>query len=371
MRSEAVARRAAPNPRLARKAAPLRNHDTLMKSRLPLLPVAAALVLAGCSRHQPAIAAVEPPLAPAKVQLATVRSEQLPDLTEITGMVRPVERAQLAAKVMGTIEEMPVTLGQHVRRGELLVKINAAEISARVVQAQSQLNAARRDLDRERSLLAKGASTADMVRGLEDRFTAAQAMVHEAEAMLSYTTLRAPFDGVVARKMATAGDLAAPGMPLLDVEGTGNFQVEAGVPDSLVAHLKPGDTLQVNIPAASATFVGPVAELSSAADPGAHTVLAKITIPAGLPVRSGEFARVAVPGARVTSLMVPRTAVERSGQMELVFVDGENHRAVLRLVKIGADRGDQVEVLSGLDANERVVVAPPAGLREGQPLEAL
>ena len=177
-------------------------------------------------------------------------------LIEVTGTVRPVQRATIAAKVMGAIAELPVVLGQRVHAGDLLVKISAGEISARVVQAQSQLNQVERDLDRERKLLTKGASTPDMVKSLEDRLAMTQAMVREAEVMLGYTSVRAPFDGVVARKLASAGDLAAPGEPLLEIEGLGDFQVEAGIPDSLAPRLAPGAALAVEVPAAGVAFTG-------------------------------------------------------------------------------------------------------------------
>ena len=247
----------------------------------------------------------------------------------------------------------------------------AGEITARLTQAQAQLNVARRDLERERYLLPQGASTADMVRGLEDRLTLTQAMVREAEVMLGYAEIRAPFDGVVARKTAHPGDLAAPGMVLLEVEGTADFQVEVAVPGSLAAGLARGAPLTVELPAARLAFTGTLAELSSAADPQARSVLAKISVPAGTAVRSGEFARVRVPGAPVPTLLIPATALSPLGQMERVFVMNEGSRAVLRLVKSGAVQGDSIEILSGLDAGERVIVNPPAGLREGQALEIL
>jgi RND family efflux transporter MFP subunit len=342
-----------------------------MKTSHLAAPLAAVLALAGCGRHSESSSAAASSLPPAKVRVAIVQTERLPDITVVAGVIRPVQRAQIAAKVMGAIEEMPVTLGQHVKTGDVLVKISAGEISARVAQAQSQLNAARRDLERERSLLKQGASTADMVRGLEDRFAAAEAQVREAETMLSYATVRAPFDGVIARKSASAGDLASPGFPLLELEGTDGFQVEAAVPDSLAAGLKPDTKLVVEVPALDTSFEARLAELSSAADPNAHTVLAKLAVPADARVRSGQYARIQVPGSPVASLTVPAGAVSAMGQMERVFVTGADGRTALRLVKTGATRNDRVEILAGLDAGERVVVEPPAGLREGQPVEAL
>ncbi len=331
------------------------------------LALLALAFLAGCAKHSESVDTAAH-LPPAPVRVGLVRTEEVPALTEITGTVRPIQRATIAAKVMGAIVELPVALGQRVKAGDLLVKISAGEISARVLQAQSQLNQAKRDLDRERDLLAKNASTADMVKSLEDRFAMTQAMVREAEVMLGYATVLAPFDGVVARKLVNAGDLAAPGMPLLEVEGTDVFQVEAGIPDSLTTQLAVGTPLTVAVPTDGTTFVGQLVELSSAADANAHTVPAKISIPAGTAVRSGQYARVQVPGAPIRALLAPAAAVSTLGQMERVFVASEG-RAVLRLVKTGAPRGDRVEILSGLADGDRLVLDPPAGLREGQVLE--
>lgn len=338
---------------------------------LLILPATLLLVLAGCAKH-PATAPDQAATGPAaKVQLATVRVEAVPALTEVSGNIRPLRRAQLSAKVMGAIEEFNVTLGQTVKAGDLLVKIAAGEITARVAQAQAQLNVARRDLARERDLLGKGASTADMVRGLEDRLALNEALLREAEVMLGYATLRAPFAGVVARKPAEAGDLAAPGQLLLELESADAFQVEAAVPDSLAGSLTPGISLAIEIPATGLKFNAPLAEHSSATDAGARSVLARLTVPAGTAVRSGQFARVFVPGTPTRVLLAPRTAVSPLGQMERIFVAGENNRAQLRLVKTGAIRGDRIEILSGLTGGERVILAPAAGLREGQTLELI
>jgi len=328
----------------------------------------AAALLTACGRTTPDIAGGRPP---AKVRVATVRIEELPVAIEVAGTVRPVRHALLAARVMGAIEELPVALGQRVKAGNLLVKISAGEISARVAQAQAQLDEVQGDLDRERKLLAQGASTPETVRSLVDRFALTEAMVREAEVMLGYTMIRAPFDGVIARKLADAGDLTSPGQPLIEIEDDATFQIEAGIPDTLASRLAVGALLAVEVPAAGIKFTGTVAEISSAADPFTRTVTAKIFVPAGVAVHSGQFARVAVPGAPARMLLAPASAVMAFGQMQLVFVASESNRTVLRLVKTGTARGDRLEIISGLDDGERVVVAPPAGLREGQPLETL
>jgi RND family efflux transporter MFP subunit len=336
------------------------------------LPVSLLLIIAaGCARHETAgrAAAMLPPV---RVRVAQVQTENLPQLTDVTGTVRPVRHAVLAAKVMGAIAELPIALGQHVQSGEVLLKLYSADVAARLTQARAQFNVARRDLERERDLLAKGASTAEMVRNLQDRFTGCEAAVRDAEAQLGYTEIRAPFDGVIARKMVQAGDLAAPGQPLLEVEGTTDFEIEACIPDSFAAALTLGAPFACE--AGGAAFTGSVREISSTADAATRAIGVKLAVPAGTAVRSGQFTRVRVPGAAVRTLLVPAAAVSVSGQMERVFVVGEGNRATLRLVKTGATRGSagqqNVEILSGLAAGDRVVVAPPAGLHDGQPLEA-
>jgi RND family efflux transporter MFP subunit len=336
-----------------------------MNPRHLLPPLLAAALLAGCSRHERPAAATLPPV---QARVIAVQAATLPVYTELTGTVRPVERATLSAKIMGAVAEIPVALGQTVAAGDVLARLTAAEIPARVAQAQAGLNQAQRDLARERELLAKGASTADLVRSLEDRLAGALAQLHEAEAMRDYTTIRAPFAGVVARKLVTAGDLAAPGQPLLEIEGTGAFEIELGIPDSLAATLAPDAALAVTIPASGLTFRAPLRELSSAADALARTVTAKLSVPADAKVRSGQFARIQVPGTPAPALLAPASAVSRLGQMERVFALRDGH-AEMRLVKTGATRDGQVEILSGLSAGDRIVATPPATLRDGQPVE--
>ncbi|MDP1579922.1 MAG: efflux RND transporter periplasmic adaptor subunit [Candidatus Didemnitutus sp.] len=333
-----------------------------------LLSLALLVAVAGCSKSPPATTVNAADSTSAVVHVAPVIAVELPLLAELTGTVRPVRRATLAAKVMGAITAMPLGLGQRVQAGEHLLTISAAEISARVAQAQAQLNIVQRDLARERELLTLGASTTDTVRGLEDRFALTAAMVREAETMLGYTELRAPFAGVIARKFVQAGDLAAPGQPLVELESADAFQIEAGIPDSLAAHLVLGSSFLIEAPAEQASFSAELAELSSAADAFAHTVLAKFAVPATAKVRSGQFVRVHVATGTTRALLVPEAALSRNGQIERVFVV-EAGRAVLRLVKSGASHHGRLEILSGLSEGETVIVSPPAGLREGQKIE--
>lgn len=337
----------------------------------PFLRLLAAGLLLGtgaCKRPGGETATALPAV---RVAVASVSREQLPVLIQASGTVRAVQRATLAAKASGSIDRLDVTLGQSVRAGEPLLHIAAAELSARHAQAEAQLAQARRELARERTLQAAGAGTTDSVQAMEDRLAQAGAAAREAESMLAYATVTAPFDGVVARKFVEAGDFASPGLPLLQLDGHAAFEIEFGLPDSLAAGLQVGASLEAEVPATGARFTGPITELSSAADTTARDISAKIAVPAGTTVRPGQFARVFVPGAPAPTLLAPAAAVSVFGQMERVFAVGADGRATLRLVKTGARRGDRLEILSGLDDADRVVIAPPAALRDGQPLEII
>ena len=331
--------------------------------------VAASLVLVtACNRQEASKAA--PTLPAAKVRVAEARLLEETRNIEIPGTVRAVDSAQLAPKIMGAVASMPVALGQSVKRGQVLAKISAGEINAKLAQAETGLSQANRDLERERGLLAKDASTAETVRNLEDRRRIAQAMVDEAKTMLGYTTITAPFDGVVVRKFAGEGDLAAPGHPLLTVENPARLRVEAEVPETLT-RVAIGSPITVGI--AGADITGRLAEVAPASDAATRSFTVKIDLPATIvaTAQSGQFAKVTWPGnsEKSTTLVVPESAVTLFGQMERVFVVDAGGRAGLRIVKTGAKQNNMVEILAGLSAGEKVVVEGAATLRDGQPLE--
>jgi RND family efflux transporter MFP subunit len=301
--------------------------------------------------------------------VANVRLEPVASTLECTGTVRSARHAWIAARVMGSIEAMPVVLGQRVRAGDVLLRLSAGEISARLAQTQAQVAYTQRELERERDLLAKGAGTAESVRGLEDRLRLATAARQEAEAMAGYMVLRAPFSGAVSRRLVKAGDLASPGQPLLEIEGDAGLEIEAMVPESTAIKLAVGQ--RVPAVADSVRFQADITELAAAADPATRTVEARLAVPAGTAVHSGQFVRLLLPAPTSPNLLVPSPALTAHGQMERVFVVGADGRAILRLVRSGRTEGDRVVILAGLNENERVVIDPPATLREGQPLEAL
>ena len=333
-----------------------------------LLLLAALLTAAGC-KDPARNGSAGQQLPTAQVRVVTVAGQTAQRQNEVAGSVEALQRATIGAKIAGPIEEMPVVLGQTVKKGALLARISAGEIAARLSQAEVQFGQAQRNFEREKRLLEQDASTRETVKSQEDAYRVAEAGVREARAMRDYAMLTAPFAGVVSQKMANAGDLATPGMPLLVLENTEQLQVVAAVPETLARKIKKGDTLAVTVPAAEFSQTGTVAEVAPAADTASRTALIKIRLNNTIGLQPGQYARVALPGtAGVNTFLVPEAALSRFGQMERLFVV-QNGTAHLRLVRSGEHREGQVEILAGLNGGEQVVVQGTERLVDGQSVQ--
>jgi RND family efflux transporter MFP subunit len=325
-----------------------------------------ALWQTGC--HNKPAASSQEVLPTIQVRIQTVEAKPHVATEEVVGTVRAKLHAALEAKVSGRVETMRVTPGQTVKAGELLAQLDAREIQARLDQALALREQAVRDTERLRGLLAQNAVSRQEFETVESRYRVAAASAAEAETMLGYTKIVAPFDGIVTRKFADVGDLATPGRPLLELDDPKVLRLEADVPEALINRVQLGATLSVGAAAEGGNVAGAVSEIAPVADPASRTFNVRLDLPANAGLRAGQFARVAIPIGETRALRVPAPAVVQRGQMELVFVV-VNQQAQLRLVKTGKRIGDAVELVSGVRAGELIVVDGADRLRDGQPVE--
>ena len=302
------------------------------------------------------------------VRAAIVERHERTASEEVVGTVRARLHAVIEAKVSGEIERMRVVPGQRVAAGDRLVDVNAREVQARLDQARALRQKADDDLKRATSLLAQNILPQSEFDAAQSRFRVAEAAVRESETLHGYTEIVAPFPGTITRKYADVGDLAAPGKPLLEIEDARTLRFEADVPEAVVGTLSLGQSLPVRVAAVGADMNGTIVEIAPTADPASRTFLVKLDLPPSRALRAGQFGRVGMPVGTSSALRVPSSAVVVRGQMEIVFV-AENGKAALRIVKTGKRIGDEVEVVSGLEGGERIVVENAAGLIDGQPLQ--
>ena len=329
----------------------------------PAIALVFSALLAACGRHSAPGEAVAT-LPPSMIRIQPVELETMAATEEVVGTVRSKQRAVVEAKVSGRVLEYTATPGAMVKAGDLLARLDVQEIQAKVDQARAMLDQAKRDFDRQKQLIASNATTRQEFDAADARVKIGTGAVSEAETMLSYAKVTAPFDGVVTRKLADVGDLAMPGKPLLEIEAPTSLRFEADLPEAILDRVTLGQKMPVRL---AQTVEGTVSEISPVADPVSRTFNVKLDLPPTAGLRTGQFGRVLVPAAEVKLLMVPQGAVLKRGQMEIVFV-ARDGKAALRLVKTGKGLGDRVAVLSGLEQSEQVVVSETAKLTDGQPV---
>lgn len=353
--------------------------------RLGSLIAAVVAGFSGCSTERSVKAAA--PEIVRNVPVLTVQPTEVPDLLEAVGTVRAAQTSDLASQMMGNIVEIRVHEGDRVQRGQVLAVIDESQPRAAVdraaaagVAAQQQLAAADSDL-----LLAE--STFRRYQNLYDRRSLspqefdevkarqqatlarrdmaqadraqAQAALKQAVTSLSYTRIRAPFDGIVTQRKADSGAFASPGLPVFTVEDVRRYRLEVAVNESDLRYVRAGAQVSVAIDALDgAELQGKVVQIVPAADPASRAFLVKIELPANARLRSGLFGRARFSRGGRQALLIPGAAVVGRGQLQGVFVLDQNKVASLRYVTLGKTFGSEVEVLTGLQGGERLVARP-------------
>jgi multidrug efflux pump subunit AcrA (membrane-fusion protein) len=374
------------------------------------LGLAVVLLLSGCDGERAAEVPGAGPAPVADVRVEAVALAAVQDAVDATGTVRTKTQMLIAAKVAGYVREVRVRLGDHVEPGALLVTVDDREFAARAARARAALAEAELGLDEVQKTLEEAAAalrSAEADRAYADataaryrqlwqrelisaqdfeaveakrkssaaavdeaqarsrslqareaqmrhRIVQAQAERRIADLALSDTRLTAPATAVVVARRVEPGDMAGPGQPLLVLEDPRAYRLEAEVGESSMARLR--QPVPVVLDALGQTLEGRVVEVVPAADPASRTVTVKIDLPPHPALRSGLFGRARFPTGERQALLVPAAALVERGQLTgLYVVDGQGV-ARLRLVTVGARQAGRVEILSGLDAGERIVV---------------
>jgi len=346
-----------------------------------------------------------------EVPVVLVASVELPSVYEAVGTVRARTSAVIASQIMGSVREVKVHTGDSVSRGQLLVTIDSRDLdvavrerqaareealSARgevdhaVAAAQANLDLAKVTFRRMQELYDKKSISDQEYDEASARLKAAQAgydmavakrgqvaakiqqaaeAVSSAEVMRGYAEIHAPFAGIVTEKPVEPGAMAIPGTPLLTVEQAGALRLEVPVEESFLPSVRVGQPVTVTLDSLDRTLEARVSELGPLVDPASRAFLVKIDLPNAPHLRSGMFGRAKFSRGTRPALVVPTAAVSEQGQLQSVIVVEEGS-AHTRLVTLGQKQGDVVEILSGLNAGERVVSPRSTTLADGARVEA-
>jgi RND family efflux transporter MFP subunit len=348
-----------------------------------VIPFLAALFTVGCGDHK--TPAAQAPEVVRGLQLLQVQRQSVPDYVESVGTVRALQTSQLSAQIVGTVVAIHAQEGQRVRKGDVLIVLDDAQQRAALQRASAAVNAAQQDIAAADADYALANSTLGRYRDLYEKksvsphemdevqaraksagarrdqaqagIAQARALEQQARAGLSYTRIRAPFDGVVTAKQVDVGTLASPGLPLLTIEDTHRFRLEASVDEDDIRLIKMGATAPVAVDALGAELQGKIVQIVPAADPASRSFVVKLELPSEPRLHSGFFGRARFARGQRDAVVVPRTAVLDRGQLQGVYVVGADGQITLRFVTVGKPVGEMIELLSGVTAGERLVSA--------------
>lgn len=352
-----------------------------LKRAVSVSLLAAAMSLAGCGQDaEPTV--VESTQKTVKAEVVKVSVGVVPLQAVVPGSVVPDQKAQIASRIMGYIENLDVKVGDNVKRGDALFSIDSGDINSKISQAESGHSQAKAavedaaaDYQRFFKLHKENAVSKQQFDKMRLQFNvakenlvAARAGLKQAKDQLNYANVKAPFDGVIVQKMATAGALAAPGHPVVVMENLSSLSVQTQVSNDLYAALRIGDTALVKIDGIKKPVKASIYTLVSAADPKTRTHTVKLNLPDVDDVNSGTFARVSFTRGERPTMMLPVSAIVERAGIEGVFVVSNRH-AFFHMVRTGVVVDGMVEIQAGLIVGEQVVVSNNEFLMNGDLIE--
>ncbi|MEZ4796491.1 MAG: efflux RND transporter periplasmic adaptor subunit [Flavobacteriaceae bacterium] len=343
--------------------------------------IALSLLLASCgSDKNKETADNQKPIA-VNISPVTINSNT-PFLTA-NGKIQASNSANLSTKMMGYVTKINVKVGDKVNKGQQLLSINnvdlqakLAQVNAGITEATAGFKNAEKDYNRFKNLFEKNSASQkeldDMTAHFEmakARLEAVKQMKNEINAQFAYTNIKAPFNGVVTNTFIDVGDMANPGMPLIEVETPNKFEVTTMVPEGEISQIKNGTIVNVIVKSINQTIKGKVTEVSTSAKNTGGQFLVTVSLDeTKAKVLSGMFVTVQFPVEKQVEnamVLIPTEAIINQGQLTGIYTVSHSNTALLRWLRLGRTFGDQVEVLSGLSVDESYIVSADGKLFNG------
>jgi membrane fusion protein (multidrug efflux system) len=353
-----------------------------MIKRMVLMLSVTAAVLAGLGfikfkQVQTAIAqasSFQPP--PDAVTTIVAAQEEWPATLTAIGTTAAVQGVTVSADLPGLVDQISFESGRSVREGDVLVVLDTRQEQAQLAAAEAQRDLARVNFERMQGLVEDGAiSRADYDRAAAEA-KQTEARVGEIRATIARKTIRAPFSGILGIRQVNLGQYLSAGDPIVPLQSLHPIYVNFGVPQQETARIRLGRTLRVTADDLTGVeFIGRVTAIDSVVNEATRNVQVQATIPnPDGRLRPGMFVQTAVvTGTSRSVIALPASAVSYAPFGDSVFIvgdmkgpDGQTYRGVRQqFVKLEGSRGDQVAVVSGVNAGDEVVTSGVFKLRNG------
>jgi RND family efflux transporter MFP subunit len=275
-------------------------------------------------------------------------------------VVEAVNSATVAAQVQGRVVEVRADAGQRVKKGEVLMRIDAREFAENAAAAEAQSIQAKANYERMKNLYAQKFVSSAALDKAEADFKSAQAAAGASGANYSHANITAPMSGIVAQRLTELGEMATPGKPLITVYEPKGLRVIASIPQYKLAAVKTGLKARLEFPETGQWIDAVRVEILPTADARSHTVTARLYLPDTVTgVIPGMAARAHFVIGSGKKLTVPPAAVLRRGEVTAVYVIDAQEQPHLRQIRLGETVGNgEVEILAGLSGGERVSLDP-------------
>ncbi|MEI8658588.1 efflux RND transporter periplasmic adaptor subunit [Vibrio sp. Hal054] len=306
-----------------------------------------------------------------------VKSESLAQVVQLDGVVQPINQGTVASQTSGRIVGLNVDVNDYVKKGTVLLEISAVQQSASLDAAQAQLASAiaqdreaQAQVKRYRQLFPKGAISQDVMDSAEARarsasaaVKSAQAAVAQAKESLGYTSVTAPYDGVVTQRHVELGETVAPGTPLVSGFSIDKLRVETEIPQRYQPSVS--DVAQFEVVSPQGERILPTQySLFSYADPQSHTFKIRLNLPEDISTFvPGMWVKTEFHYGNRYTILIPNSSVVRRAELSSVYRIQDDSR-VLNPVRLGQTYGDYTEVLSGLEEGD--VISTTALNAEGK-----
>jgi membrane fusion protein (multidrug efflux system) len=305
---------------------------------------------------------------------------------EVSGKTLAVRESVLSLGVSGLIKQIPVTLGDEVRKGQVLLKLDQKGFLLNVRQAEAGLKGAKATLDqlaveitRVEKLLKENAAPSATLDDLTSQHKGASAKVEMAETSLEQalkslkdSVLRAPYDGVITEIYKEEGE-QAPTMPstmLMKIVDTSSLEVQVFVPEDASPFVRLGGSAEVTVDSAGVTTTGKIVFVSNSISSGARSFETRVRIENNnSSIKSGAFARVRFEREKTDAVLIPISSIKRDSENQSFVFVSNNGIAEKRNVTLGATDGAEVIVMNGLKEKENLIVSETSGISSGQTVD--
>ena len=327
--------------------------------------------------------------------IVKVENREMVQMYEAVGTIRPLTESSIESQVSAQVIKVFFTPGSLVKKGQVLIKLDSRQLTSKLEQAKEGFNVAQKNLEQANKAMDEANANLDQARASYERTKilfdkdivpsqkleidkalylqakarlektqkakqAAKASIRQAGEVVKeagigrdYTQIKSPATGIVVQRMIEPGDIAVPGKPLLTIQTSGALRLEASVREGLIGQVVIGHEYSVKIDTIGKIISASIEEIVPYADPATRTFQVKALLPVTRGVYPGMFGRLLIPVKKENTLLIPKKALIKIGQLEQVYIKkGDEWQRVY--IKTGRVYDNKIEVLAGLMADETI-----------------